>query len=71
MGLFGNGLFNNREPEERFPRKVYASNGKYLGSTRSTGSRQSKREAEKMLARYQVREEGGEVGRTFLGFGRR
>jgi hypothetical protein len=68
MGLFGNGLFNNREPEEiRSRREVYAR-GKYIGSTRSTGERQSKREAERMLRDYETRTEGGEVGRSFLGF---
>jgi hypothetical protein len=68
MGLLSNGLFNNREPEEiRSHREVYAQ-GKHIGSTRSTGERRSKREAERILRDYETREEGGEVGRSFLGF---
>ncbi len=63
MGLFS----KSNEPEERFPRKVYAR-GRYIGSTRSTGEARSKREAERMLRDYETREEGGEVGRSFLGF---
>lgn len=73
MGLFGNGLFNTgKEPEEiRSRREVYAHGGKYIGSTKNTRERQSKREAERMLRDHQARQEGGEIGRTFLGFGRR